>query len=89
MIEVTDENIARTTDHTLIVPGHGPVGDRRQLIAYREMLVAIRDNVANLKKQGKSLDEVIAAKPTADYDDEWGRSVIGPDLFTSVVYRGI
>jgi glyoxylase-like metal-dependent hydrolase (beta-lactamase superfamily II) len=89
MIEVTKENIARTTDHTLIVPGHGPVGDRRQLIEYREMLVAIRDNVANLKKQGKSLGEVIAAKPTAAYDDRWGRAVIGPTLFTSLVYRGI
>lgn len=89
MIEVTNENIARTTDHTLIVPGHGPVGDRRQLIEYREMLVAIHDNVANLKKQGKSLDEVIATQPTAAYDDKWGRAVIGPALFTSLVYRGI
>ena len=89
MIQVTNENIAHATDHTLIVPGHGPVGGRRQLIEYRDMLVAIRKNVSDLKKQGKSLEEVIAAKPTADFDAKWGGSVIGPPLFTSLVYRGV
>jgi glyoxylase-like metal-dependent hydrolase (beta-lactamase superfamily II) len=89
MIAVANENIAHSTDHTVIVPGHGPVGDRRQLIEYRDMLVAIRKNVADLKSQGKSLKEVIAAKPTAAYDDKWGRAVIDPSLFTSLVYRGV
>jgi glyoxylase-like metal-dependent hydrolase (beta-lactamase superfamily II) len=89
MIQVTNENIAHATDRTLIVPGHGPVGDRQQLIEYRDMLVAIRKNVADLKKQGKTLEEAIAAKPTAAYDAKWGGAVIGPPLFTSLVYRGV
>jgi hypothetical protein len=60
MIEVTNEMIARTTDHTVIVPAHAPVGNRRQPMEYRDMLVAIRNNVSDLKKQDKSLDDVIA-----------------------------
>ncbi len=64
--------IERTTDKTILVPGHGQVGNRAQLIEFRDMLVAVRDKVAALKSQGKSLEEVIAAKPTAAFDDEMG-----------------
>ena len=45
------------------------------------MLVAVREKVAVLKKQGKSRDEVVAAKPTADYDAKWGGFVINGDFF--------
>jgi len=60
-----------------------------QLIEYRDMLVTIRGNVAALKKQGKSLDEVIAAKPTAAFDAKWGNFVIDPAFFTRLVYRSL
>ena len=53
------------------------------------MLVGIRKNVARLKKQGKSLDEIIAAKPTAAYDAKWGGFVIDPVFFTRLVFRGV
>ena len=53
------------------------------------MLVAIRDNVSRLKKQERSLDAVIAAKPTAAYDAKWGQFVITPALFTKLVYEGV
>jgi glyoxylase-like metal-dependent hydrolase (beta-lactamase superfamily II) len=89
MIRAANTNIEQTTDATIIVPGHGPVSDRAHLIAYRDMLVAVRDNVAALKSRGKSLDEVVAARPTQAYDAEWGRFVIGPALFTRLVYRGL
>jgi glyoxylase-like metal-dependent hydrolase (beta-lactamase superfamily II) len=89
MIRAADANIALVTEQTLIVPGHGPVGDRRQMIEYRDMLVAVRKKVAELKSAGKSLDEVVAAKPTAAYDAKWGNFVIDPDFFTRLVYRGV
>ncbi len=89
MIRAADKNVALSTDKTIVIPGHGPVGNRSQLIEYRDMLVAIRGNVAELKRQGKSLAETIAAKPTAAFDAKWGGFVIGPDLFTSLVYRGV
>lgn len=77
------------TDNTQIVPGHGPVGTRAQLIEYRDMLTNIRDNVAKLKMQGMSLDQVIAAKPTQKYDAKWGQFVINPDFFTKLVFNGL
>ena len=53
------------------------------------MLVAIRENVAALKKQGRSLNETIAAKPTAAYDAKWGQFLITPAHFTGLVYQGV
>jgi glyoxylase-like metal-dependent hydrolase (beta-lactamase superfamily II) len=54
---------------TKIIPGHGPTVDRAALIAHRDMILAIRDKIAAMVDQGKSVDEVLAAKPTSDYDN--------------------
>jgi hypothetical protein len=53
------------------------------------MLVAVHENVSKLKQHGRSLDEIIAAKPTADYDSKWGQFVINPAFFTKLVYEGV
>lgn len=89
VIRWANASIALANDRTIIVPGHGPAGTRAQLVEFRDMLVAIRDNVARLKKQGKSLAEVIAARPTAAYDAKWGGFVIDPEFFTRLVYAGV
>jgi glyoxylase-like metal-dependent hydrolase (beta-lactamase superfamily II) len=90
MIRAADASLAMTTDNTIIVPGHGaPVSNKAELRAYRDMLVAIHDNVAALKRQGRSLDETIAAKPTAVFDAKWGQFVITPAFFTKLVYEGV
>ena len=90
MIKAANANVAATTDKTIVIPGHGnPVSNKAELSAYRDMLVAIRDNVAKLKQQGRSLDETIAAKPTAAFDAKWGQFVITPALFTRLVYEGV
>jgi glyoxylase-like metal-dependent hydrolase (beta-lactamase superfamily II) len=90
MIKATEANLAAATDKTMIIPGHGnPVSNRTELSAYRDMLVAIHDNVARLKQQGRSLEETIGAKPTAAFDDKWGQFVVTPALFTRLVYKGV
>jgi glyoxylase-like metal-dependent hydrolase (beta-lactamase superfamily II) len=90
MIKATEANVAAVTDKTIVIPGHGnPVSNKAELSAYRDMLVAIRDNVAKLKQQGRSLDETIAAKPTAVFDAKWGQFVVTPALFTRLVYEGV
>jgi glyoxylase-like metal-dependent hydrolase (beta-lactamase superfamily II) len=89
MISWVNASLAGVTDKTIVIPGHGPVGNRTQLVEFRDMLVAIRENVARLKKQGKSLEEVIAAKPSASYDAKWGGFVIDGALFTRLVYTGV
>ena len=90
MIAASDANLATTTDKTIIIPGHGkPVSNRAELKEFRDMLVGIRDNVAALKKQGRSRDETVAAKPTAAFDSKWGNFVIDPGFFTRLVYEGV
>jgi glyoxylase-like metal-dependent hydrolase (beta-lactamase superfamily II) len=68
MLEGLGQTIGLAGPNTRVIPGHGPVTNRAGLIAHRDMLLAIRDRVAGLVKQGKTQPEVIAAKPTADYD---------------------
>jgi glyoxylase-like metal-dependent hydrolase (beta-lactamase superfamily II) len=85
-----DANLAAATNDTIIIPGHGqPVSNKAELKEFRDMLVAIRDNVAKLKKQGRSRDETVAAKPTAAFDAKWGQFVIDPGFFTRLVYEGV
>ena len=55
---------------------------------YRDTLVPIHDGVAALKKEGKSLEEIVAIKPTAAYDSKWAGSFITGDVFTKLVYAG-
>jgi glyoxylase-like metal-dependent hydrolase (beta-lactamase superfamily II) len=88
-IKWANKAVARTTDHTIVIPGHGAAGTRNQLIEFRDMLVTVRNNVASLKQQGKSLDEIIAAKPTAAFDAKWGNFVFNGDQFTRMVYVGL
>ena len=90
MIRAADANLAKATEKTIVISGHGaPVCNRADLKEYRDMLVAIRDNVARLKKQERSLDAVVAAKPTAAFDAKWGQFIITPALFTKLVYEGV
>jgi glyoxylase-like metal-dependent hydrolase (beta-lactamase superfamily II) len=89
MIRAAEENVATVTDKTIVIPGHGPIGNKSQLIEFRDMLVSVRDKVSALKKEGKSLEEVVAAKPTADYDAKWGGFVIDGNFFTRLVYVGV
>lgn len=88
-IRLTEANIAMTGPRTLIIPGHGPVGNRRQLIETRDMLVTMRQRIARLKARGMSLEEVLIARPTADLDGKWGQAVVNGELFTRLVYRGV
>jgi glyoxylase-like metal-dependent hydrolase (beta-lactamase superfamily II) len=89
MIRTADANIAKVSDHSLVVPGHGPVGSRADLVQYRDMLVAIRGKVAALKASGLTREQTVAAKPTAEFDRVWGSFVINGDFFTKLVYDGL
>ena len=61
---------------------------RSQLIEFRDMLTEIRSKVARLKSQGRTQDEVLAAKPSASYDEKW-RHLVPPNLFVRTVYAGV
>lgn len=89
LIAATESNLARTSAGTLIVPGHGPVGDRNQLKVYHEMLATARERIARLKRHGSSVAEVIRMAPMAAFDPTWGNGLINPAFFTRLVYRGV
>jgi glyoxylase-like metal-dependent hydrolase (beta-lactamase superfamily II) len=89
-IAACDASLAAVNDDTIIIPGHGkPVSNKAELKEFRDMLVAVRDNVAKLKKAGKTRDETVAAKPSAAYDAKFGQFVIDPGFFTRLVYEGV
>jgi glyoxylase-like metal-dependent hydrolase (beta-lactamase superfamily II) len=89
MISAANENVGLAGPNTIVVPGHGTVGGRAELIEYRDMLVAIRDSVGALKSEGRSLEQVIAARPTKPFDAKWGKAIVNPARFTTLVYRGV
>jgi len=71
---------------TYVIPGHGRICDEADVVEYRDMVTIIRDRVQDLIKKGLTLDQVKAAKPTRDYDPEYG----GPnDTFLEAVYRSL
>src|SRR5580693_4415625 len=70
-----------------IIPGHGPLGSKADLTAAHDTVATIRDRVAAAKKSGKSLDETVASKPSADFDAKFGKGMIGPDLIVTLVYK--
>jgi glyoxylase-like metal-dependent hydrolase (beta-lactamase superfamily II) len=88
-IRAAEANIAKVTDKMIVIPGHGAVGGKADLILFRDVMLEIREKVAALKGQGHSVDEVVAAKPSARYDAEWGNSFINPSAFLVLVYQGV
>ncbi len=89
MIAAVDRVLARSDEHTKIIPGHGALSNKAELEAYREMLSAIRQRVAKEASAGKSREEVVATRPTRDFDAKWGGGFISPDLFARIVYEGL
>jgi glyoxylase-like metal-dependent hydrolase (beta-lactamase superfamily II) len=81
--------LAKVGTNTLIVPGHGPVGDRSKLIEYIALLTEIREKIAALKKRGMQVADVVAAKPTSSHDAKWANFLIDGDLFAKLVYEGV
>jgi glyoxylase-like metal-dependent hydrolase (beta-lactamase superfamily II) len=89
VIAAAERILAGIDDKTRLIPGHGPVATKADLQAYRDVLKTLRDRIAKLKADGKSRDEVIAAKPTADHDAKWGTGFMKGDVFTGLVYDSL
>jgi cyclase len=86
MITAADRTLSIVDASTRIIPGHGSMTDRQGLQEYRDMLAEAQSRIAKLKQQGKTLDEAVAAKPTADLDPKWGKVGLAPDFFVTLVY---
>jgi glyoxylase-like metal-dependent hydrolase (beta-lactamase superfamily II) len=73
---------------TKIIPGHGAIVDKAAVAAHKAMMVAVRDKVAPLVRQNKSQEEVVAAKPTAEFDSKvTGATAATADRFVGQLYQ--
>ena len=89
MIAGVDIFLKRANDATRIVPGHGRLATRADLVEYRAMLATARERMAKLIGEGRSEDEVLAAKPFADFDAKVGANDQASQNFMRVVYRSL
>jgi glyoxylase-like metal-dependent hydrolase (beta-lactamase superfamily II) len=89
MIHSLDRLLAQTDGQTKVVPGHGPVATRADLQEYRDILVQVRQRIQVLIAAGKTMDEVVAAAPTKDFDAKWGSGYVTPDVFTKMVFSSL
>jgi glyoxylase-like metal-dependent hydrolase (beta-lactamase superfamily II) len=87
MIAAADAVLKTVDAQTRIVPGHGPLADQAALSKFRDMMVTVRDRVQKLKKEGRTLQETVAAAPTKDLDPVWGKGFLQPDMFVTIVYN--
>lgn len=89
MVATIEGVLSRADDATVVIPGHGPVARRADLAAYRDMLVASGRRVRELVEEGRSLDEVLAARPTAAYDERYGTGSVSAGRFVRILYADL
>jgi len=87
MIAGADRALAMTNARTKIVPGHGPLSDHAGLLKYRKVIGTIRDRVRTQKRAKKTLAQVQASKPSAEFDATWGKGMMAPNDFVALVYN--
>jgi cyclase len=89
MVAADDLVLARIDDGTKVIPGHGPLGTKADLKKFRDMLATVGGRIKKAVQDGKTLDQVIAMKPTADFDAAWGNGFFKPADFIGLVYTGV
>ncbi|HUL94605.1 MAG TPA: MBL fold metallo-hydrolase [Usitatibacter sp.] len=86
-IAACDKVLAMVTDRTRIIPGHGPLGTRAELQAYRDMLATISERVRQALNEGKTDDEIVKLGLTHEYDEKW--KGMKPDMFIRGIAAGM
>jgi cyclase len=86
MIKGLNAIIDTAGDNTRIVPGHGAIVDEKAVAAHRDLAVALRDRVAALVKKGQTLEQILATKPTADFDATVPQAGTTGDRFIGQLY---
>jgi cyclase len=74
---------------TYVIPGHGRLSEQMEVVDYRDMVVLVRDVVADLMKQGKSLDEIKAARPALPYETRYGTQPGVTNAFIEAIYKNL
>ena len=89
MIAAYRELLPTLDDKVKVVPGRGPAGTRKDLEDYLAVMVALRERMTKLIKDGKSVEDCVAAKPTADFDAKWANGPVRPDQLVEELYADL
>jgi glyoxylase-like metal-dependent hydrolase (beta-lactamase superfamily II) len=89
LVAAVETVLSRADADTLIVPGHGPISTRADLAAYRDMLVTVGRRVRELSEQGRNLEEVLAAEPTAAFDASYGAGGVSAERFVRLLFEDL
>jgi len=76
-------------DKTRIIPGHGPLSDKKGLQQYHDLMVRLRNKIKTLVDAGNTREQVIAARPTREFDEHYGQGFMKPDIWTGIVYDSL
>jgi len=89
LVEATRTVLEAGNLKTRFIPGHGPVASYYEFRSYIRFLENIHDRLERLQAQGKTVDEVVAAAPTSDYDEHRGKGFLSPEKFVRITYAGL
>lgn len=89
LLKTLGEVLFMIDDSTVIVPGHGPLGNKADLMKYRDILTELRDKVAAMIKEGKDLDAIKASGFSSQYDEDMGGGFINPERFAEFLFQGL
>ena len=88
VLRAIDVMLPMIDDNTKVIPGHGPLSSKKDVLAYRKMVSTGISNIEPMVKSGKTLQQVIDAKPLREFDDEWGK-FRKTDVFVEILYSGL
>jgi len=89
VIAACDRVLAIANDKTKIIPGHGPLSNKEELKAYRDMLATISGRIEKMISDGRKIEEITAANVSADFDAKWGKGFIAPAKFAEMIAMNI
>ena len=88
VLRAIDRLLPMLDDNTKVIPGHGGLSGKKDVLAYRKMIATVIGRIEPMAKSGKTLQQVLAAKPSREFDEEWGK-FRKPEAFVEIVYNGL
>jgi len=88
ILRAIDRLLPVLDDNTKVIPGHGGLSGKKDVLAYRKMIATVVGRIEPMARSGKTLQQVLAAKPTREFDEEWGK-FRKPEAFVEIVYNGL
>jgi cyclase len=89
IIAGADAMLALSNAQTQIIPGHGPLASRDDLLAYRAMLSTGHDRLSKLKASGMTAEKIGATNPLNDTETQWGKGIFSGEKWVSIIYDGL